>query len=194
MTSPDSALQTTAAPLAATDTWPDQNAASYLVIAVGAQASTAAAARRHTEAAEAIGPTTLLVLDDVDAPVDAAALGEALAAARTGVRIIVVGGRYDVLQAIARTRAAGAIPAEISADMTHQVDLPIYCAHCRARHRVVADPGGRVGCPGCALLLEVHDHLAGVLGCYLASDSGEVAPRAPGPDPRDGHALAGAVR
>ncbi|WP_181407685.1 dimethylamine monooxygenase subunit DmmA family protein [Nocardioides sambongensis] len=169
--------------------WPDPAAGSFLIVSVGADPVTAARTAGRTADAEAIGSTRLVVLDDVDHPADAAALADALAAARTGVRILLLGGRYDVLQAAARAREAGAIPAEITLETTHAVDLPVYCAHCRGTHRVAADPGERVLCPGCARLLEIHDHLAGTLGAFLASDTGEAPVRA---GDRGGPGLGGA--
>lgn len=149
----------------------DPGAAAFVVIAVGADPATAERARGWTAQAEAIAPTTLLLRGDSDAPADLATLGGALDRARTGARFLLTGGRYDVLQCAARLRDHGVLPVEITAVPTRTDDLPIWCAHCRERHRVVADPGHVVACPGCRRELEVHDHLAGTLGCYLASDS-----------------------
>ncbi|MEQ6899636.1 dimethylamine monooxygenase subunit DmmA family protein [Nocardioides sp. YIM 152588] len=149
----------------------DTSARSFLVIAIGADDETARVARERTALAEGVAPTTLAVLDDIDADADLATLEEVAGAARVGVRIIVVGGRYDAHRAVALLREHGALPVEIEVCATHADDLPVYCAHCRAIRRVVGEPGGLVECPGCARVLEVHDLLATAMGCYLASDS-----------------------
>lgn len=157
---------------------PDPAAGSFLVVAIGTGPTTVARTSRWVRLAESVAPTTLLLLDDIDAPPDVATLAEALDRARTGVRFLVAGGRYDALQCVARLRDRGVLPAEITVELTHRRDLPLYCAHCRARHRVAGEPGDVVTCPGCARRLEVHDHLASALGCYLASDTqaGELVP------------------
>ncbi|WP_168929378.1 dimethylamine monooxygenase subunit DmmA family protein [Nocardioides sp. GY 10113] len=153
------------------DTTIDTRARSFLVVAIGADAETARVAREWTTLAEGVAPTTLAVLDDIDAPSDLATLADVAGSARVGVRILVVGGRYDAHRAVALLREHGALPVEIQVSVTHADDLPVYCAHCRDIRRVVGEPGGLVECPGCARLLEVHDLLATAMGCYLASDS-----------------------
>ena len=145
--------------------------ASYLVVAIGTDPVTADVARAWTAEAEGAAPTTLVVLDSMTVVADRDVLAEMLGRARVGVRILVVGGRYDALQACAFTRAHGALPHELASRVTHERDLPVYCAHCRDTLRVSAEPGGEAVCPGCGRLLEVHDHLSAVLGSYLASDA-----------------------
>lgn len=149
----------------------DLAAASYLVIAIGSDPETAEVARAWTEQAEGVAPTTLVVLDSMASPADRDVLEEALGQACVGVRILVAGGRYDLLQALAFARGHGALPHELTSQMTQTRDLPVYCAHCRSTHRVTADPGGEVSCPGCLRLLEVHEHHSATLGSYLASDA-----------------------
>jgi hypothetical protein len=164
-------------PTLALPEWPsvpepvDVSGTSFLVIAVGSHERTGAVARDWVRDAESVAPTTLVVLDAVDAEPDRLQLAASLASARTGVRIMVAGGQYDVLMVLARARLAGALPRELTSFVTHSRDLPIYCAHCRDTHRVEAVPGGLVECPGCDRLLEVHAHLSAALGSFLASDT-----------------------
>jgi len=149
----------------------DATAASYLVVAVGTDSATAEAARSWVAEAEGIAPTRLVVLDSLTGSGDREALAEAVGRTRVGVRILIAGGRYDVLQALAVAREHGALPYELSGRVTHERDLPVYCAHCRATHRVEADPGGEAACPGCGRHLEIHEHVSAVRGSYLASDA-----------------------
>jgi hypothetical protein len=145
--------------------------ASYLVVAIGTDPVTADVARAWTAKAEGTAPTTLVVLDSMTVAADRHLLAEMLGQARVGVRILVVGGRYDVLQASAFARDYGALPHELASRVTHERDLPVYCAHCRDTLRVSAEPGGEAFCPGCGRLLAVHDHLSAARGSYLASDA-----------------------
>lgn len=149
----------------------DGSGTGFLVIAVGGDPATAAAASGWLKAAQEIGPATLVVLGTMTSAGDRAALGRALRLARTGVRICVTGGQYDVLQVLAAALAAGAIPAELRSFVTSRSDLPMYCVHCRATSRVEAAPGELAGCPACGRTLEVHPHCAAVRGSFLASDA-----------------------
>jgi hypothetical protein len=149
----------------------DPEAATHLVIAIGSAPETSEVAGAWVRAAEAVAATTMLVLDNIDDPADRAGYDEVLASARTGVRILIVGGQYDVLRALAIARDAGAIPAELSAYVVDTSELPLYCAHCRDTHRVGGAPGDFVTCPGCARLLEIHPHLAAASGSFLASEA-----------------------
>ncbi len=149
----------------------DPSATSYVVVAVGADAGTREVAGAWVADAEGRAPTTLVVLDAVADPRDRAELTEALERARTGVRVMAVGGQHDVLAVLTAARDAGAIDAELAAYCTHTDDLPMYCAHCRATHRVEARPGEEVTCPGCARVLEIHAHFTRALGSFLASDA-----------------------
>ncbi|MDF9717908.1 dimethylamine monooxygenase subunit DmmA family protein [Nocardioides sp. ChNu-99] len=155
----------------------DPSGTSYLVVALGTAARTAEVAARWVRAAEAQAPTRLVVADDVvNGRSDLVA---ALVAARTGVRILVVGGQCDVLLALALARTHGAGEAELrsfavdgaAAAAGLPTDLPVYCAHCRDTHRVHAPYGGEATCPGCARLLEIHPHLSATRGSFLASDA-----------------------
>lgn len=149
----------------------DGTGSSFLVLAAGHDEAVGAVANGWVEAAEPIAPTRLVVIDSMSEAADRETVGQALAAARTGVRIMIVGGQYDVMTLIATARAAGAINQELSVFATHTRDLPLYCAHCRDTYRVAGAPGAVVDCPGCARPLEIHPHHSAVLGSYLASAS-----------------------
>nr|WP_272917593.1 dimethylamine monooxygenase subunit DmmA family protein [Nocardioides flavescens] len=91
--------------------------------------------------------------------------------ARTGVRVLVVGGQYDVMQALALLRARGAHESELRAFVTDRRELPVFCGHCQSVTRAVVEPGGEADCRGCGRVLEVHEHAAATLGAFLASDA-----------------------
>lgn len=175
----DSAPATsTATPGPGMPDWPStppevgHDGAAYLVVAVGGDAEAAQVARLWVRAGESVAPTRLLVLDSLTDAGDRQALRQTLDTCVTGTRILVTGGQYDVMTALAITREAGAVPVELSAYVTSTRDLPLYCAHCRATFRVEAVPGGHVECPGCARTLEVHNHHSPTMGAFLASATG----------------------
>ncbi|MGW5105940.1 dimethylamine monooxygenase subunit DmmA family protein [Nocardia sp. NPDC004123] len=149
----------------------DTTGTSFLVLAVGGGSKAAALAREWTAEAEALGPTTLAVLDAIDHPADREAFQTVLGRARTGVRVMVVGGQYDVLQSLSMLRRSGALEAELRCFVTDYSEIPVFCAHCQTIFRAVAAPGGAATCPGCGRDLEVHEHLAALLGSFLASDA-----------------------
>ncbi|MFE0750335.1 heme-dependent oxidative N-demethylase subunit alpha family protein [Gordonia sp. NPDC058843] len=151
----------------------DTSGSAFLVLAVGDDPEAAHVSRTWVGAAEAVGPTRLLVLDTLAGDRDRAALHHALDESVTGTRILVTGGQYDVMTALAAARGAGALPAELSSYVTHTRDLPLYCAHCRHTFRVEAAVGGAVACPGCARDLAVHEHHSPVLGSFLGSAAGD---------------------
>ncbi|MFW6775845.1 dimethylamine monooxygenase subunit DmmA family protein [Nocardioides sp. CPCC 205120] len=155
----------------------DAGGTSYLVVALGTAARTAEVAAGWVRAAEGRAPTRLVVADDLGSGRED--LLAALGTARTGVRIMVVGGVCGVLGTLALARSCGAGEAELrsfavdgaAAAAGEVVDLPVYCAHCRAPHRVRATYGGAATCPGCARHLEIHPHLSASQGSFLASDA-----------------------
>ncbi|MDS1113303.1 DUF3445 domain-containing protein [Gordonia westfalica] len=150
----------------------DTTGAAFLVIAVGDDAETAHVSRNWVAAAEAVGETRLLVVDSLSDDQDRSSLNDALDAAITGTRILVTGGQYDVMTALAMAREAGAVPAELSSYVVHTRDLPLYCAHCRNTFRVEGRAGGVVSCPGCARDLAIHEHHSPTMGSFLASAAG----------------------
>ena len=128
-------------------------------------------ARGWAAAAEAIAPTNLVVVESLTDPQSRQVVEKALTATRTGARILVAGGQYDVMVAVAIAYAAGAEAPELTVFVTHTRDLPLYCAHCRDTFAVQGQPNLVVECPGCARHLEIHPHHSEVLGSYLGSAS-----------------------
>lgn len=149
----------------------DADGRSHLVVAIGPDPEVARVSGGWVRAAEALAPTTLAVLDTMSDPIDRATLADALERAHTGVRVMITGGQYDVLQALAFARNVGLLPQELTSFAAHTRDLPLYCAHCRETHRVEGEPGGEVTCPGCDRHLEIHAHLSAARGSFLASDA-----------------------
>lgn len=147
----------------------DASGASFLIISIGGTEA-AEVTGSWVREAESMASTTVLVLDDLSGESEHQ-LRVQLMQARTGVRIMVAGGQYDVLRALAIARSGGAGAAELRSFVTHCDDLPMYCAHCRDTYRVEASPGGTVNCPGCARELEIHHHLSARRGSFLASDA-----------------------
>lgn len=171
------AVETVHPPALSLPQWPqsppaiDPAGREFLVISVGDDSLARQTARHWAETADDLGPVTWVVLGTITSPDDQAMLARTLGQARTGVRIYVAGGQYDVLQVLAAARAAGAIADELHSFVTHQRDLPLFCVHCRVTSRVTAAPGDTAACPGCDRTLEVHPHLAAARGSFLASDA-----------------------
>jgi dimethylamine monooxygenase subunit A len=157
--------------------WPDSpgdidsEGAAFLIIAASTEPEVRDVAQMWLTAATLTAPTRLLVVGSLADDNDQQAVEQAVAEARTGVRIMVVGGQHDVLLTLAAARAAGALPQELTAFVTHTRDLPMYCAHCRDTHRVVGQPGEVVECPGCRTQVEIHLHHSAVRGSFLASSA-----------------------
>lgn len=147
----------------------DPSGKSFLIISFGSGENAALARAWLTEAAE-LGPVQWLTFADFN-PETKRQLSRGLASSFNGVRIMVVGPQFDVLQTIALARTTGALENEVRSLVTNTADLPVYCAHCRATNRVVGGVGDVVTCPACARTLEIHAHLSSVRGSYLASDA-----------------------
>ena len=149
----------------------DAEGTSFLVVAVGGGRAAGDVARAWTDQAEGVGPTTLVVLDAIDDDADRAAFDTVLARTCTGVRVMVVGGEYDVLQVLSLLRRAGALESELRSFVTDRSEIPVFCAHCQTTFRATTRPGGEAPCPSCRRTLEVHEHLAALRGSFLASDA-----------------------
>ncbi|BAX92167.1 hypothetical protein MSG_02018 [Mycobacterium shigaense] len=148
----------------------DLDATSFLIVGIGHERRTVEVSREWLGQAEITAPTELLLLDSFTDASSVSAFAAALGRARMGVRLMMVGGQFDVLMALAQARAAGALPQELASFVVHTRDLPMYCAHCRNTFRVSRAPGDEVTCPGCTRRLEIHTHLSAVRGSFLASD------------------------
>lgn len=157
--------------------WPDvpdpvdTDGTSFVVIAAGGGRAAGEVARAWTDRAEGVGPATLVVLETIDDEADRATFDAVLARACTGVRVMVVGGQYDVLQILSLLRRTGALGSELRSFVTDRSDIPVFCAHCQTTFRATARPGDEAPCPRCRLTLEIHEHLAVLRGSFLASDA-----------------------
>ncbi|TFB69579.1 hypothetical protein E3O06_14690 [Cryobacterium glaciale] len=153
--------------------WPaghlDTSARSHLIVRIGGRAETDLAHERLRQAQQ-LAPTTLLAFAALG-PTEAATLNAAYRSARVGLRVLIIGGQFDVFQALAAARGAGLLPPELRCILTHTRDLPMFCAHCRATSRVEATPGAIVSCPSCRRTLEIHEHTSEVRGSFLASQA-----------------------
>ncbi|SEN89285.1 hypothetical protein E3O25_13745 [Cryobacterium sp. TMT1-3] len=153
--------------------WPagdlDTSARSHLIVPIGGRAETDLA-RQRLRQAQLLAPSTLLAFAALG-PAEADTLSAVYRSARVGLRVLIIGGQFDVFQALAAARGAGLLPPELRCILTHTRDLPMFCAHCRATSRVAAAPGSLVTCPGCARTLEIHEHTSSRRGSFLASQA-----------------------
>lgn len=147
----------------------DGSGSSFLIISYGQDENAGFARAWLTEAAP-VGPVQWLTFADFS-PDTRRQLSRALRSCRNGLRIMVVGPQFDVLQTIALARSIGALEKEVRSLVTDAADLPIYCAQCRVTSRVRGGAGDVVTCPACARTVEIHAHLSGARGSYLASDA-----------------------
>lgn len=147
----------------------DGSGTSFLIISFGSGENATLARSWLTEAAE-LGPVQWLSFADFN-PETTRQLSRALSSSLNGVRIMVVGRQFDVLQTIALARSTGALEKEVLSLVTDAADVPMYCAHCRATSRVIAGVGDVVTCPACLRTVEIHAHLSRARGSYLASDA-----------------------
>lgn len=147
----------------------DGSGQSFLIISFGG-GENAALARMWLNEAITIGPVQWLTFTTFN-PEARRQLFRSLLSTRNGVRVMVVGTRFDVLQTGAVARSAGALEQEIRSVQTDISSLPIYCAHCRHTSPVTGGAGDVVTCPACARRLEIHPHISTFRGSYLASNA-----------------------
>jgi hypothetical protein len=152
----------------------DPAGTSFLLVQVGAGAADvvrgwAAQAQRHGR------PAQVWCLPRVDEGTPAE-LTRRLGTFRVGARFMVAGPEADVLPVAATARAVGLVPEEITAFAVGRDDISVFCVHCETTSRVAAGPGTELTCPGCRRRLEVHEHVSGHRGSYLASATAAPAP------------------
>lgn len=143
---------------------PDPAGTSFLAVALGADA--VAPATAWAGLAESIGPTQVLELSGFDD--GESQLCAALDRARIGIRMLLVGGQYDVGRARAAALTAGACADEIATQVLHTADAAVFCVHCRAVQRM-HPKSGVAHCPGCGRTVEVYDNYSGDRGSFLAA-------------------------
>ncbi|NLS10722.1 hypothetical protein HGQ17_12110 [Nesterenkonia sp. MY13] len=148
---------------------PDLTGASFLLISYGD--SEAEAVVQQWEAG--------LRRTDLDPPVlrfhasafDRDQLADKLAEARCGVRLMIAGGQYDVLQAMATARALGLETGEITRYATAYEDLPLFCPHCQTTSRAYAEVFDWTDCTGCHRVLTIKPHYSSQRGSFLGVDT-----------------------
>jgi hypothetical protein len=146
----------------------DATGRSFLVVAVG-PAAERVVADWAAAAADQGHPVQRMT---VDGRVDDGALTELarrLDRLCVGARLAVCGPEADVLVVAAAARRVGLLPEELAAFAVDRGDLSVFCVHCEATSRAAAAPGAEVTCPGCRRRIEVHEHVSGHRGSYLAS-------------------------
>lgn len=152
----------------------DPAGTSFLLVQVGAGAADvvrgwAAQARRHGRPAQ----VWRLPRTDEGTPAE---LARRLATFRVGARLMVAGPEADVLSVAATARTLGLVPEEVTGFAAGRDDISVFCVHCESTSRLAAGPGTELTCPGCRRRLEVHEHVSGHRGSYLASATAAPAP------------------
>ncbi|MGY1820779.1 dimethylamine monooxygenase subunit DmmA family protein [Geodermatophilus sp. SYSU D00079] len=104
-----------------------------------------------------------------------AELARRLGALCVGARLAIAGPEADVLALAAHARRAGLLPEETTTFAVERESLRVFCVHCGTTSRLATAPGAEVDCPGCGTRLEVHEHVSGHRGSYLASAVTEAA-------------------
>jgi ribosomal protein S27E len=87
-------------------------------------------------------------------------LGDALASAVVGWRLMLAGPSSEILLLSARARAAGMLESEIRSFATADAHVRVQCVHCKTPFRCEGEPGAIVACPGCGRHLLIHQHLS----------------------------------
>ncbi|MGY2080108.1 dimethylamine monooxygenase subunit DmmA family protein [Modestobacter sp. SYSU DS0657] len=145
----------------------DLTGRAFLLVEIGPAA--APLVRRWLDDAHEHGrPVQLWAPPRVDGA-GAAELGRRLGLLHVGARLAVAGPEADVLAVVALARRVGVLPEEITAFAVAREEIAVFCVHCRTTTRFRAAPGTEVTCPACRLRLEVHEHVSGHHGSYLAS-------------------------
>ncbi|MGY1636144.1 dimethylamine monooxygenase subunit DmmA family protein [Geodermatophilus sp. SYSU D00742] len=154
-------------------TWPDApppldlTGRSFLVVQLGPGSADVADGWLR-QAGDAGRPAQLWLLDGWAAG-RADDLEQRLGTLRVGSRLAVAGPEADVLLLTAQARSLGLVPEEITAFAVGRDRISVFCVHCEATSRLAAAAGDEVTCPGCRRRLEVHEHVSGHRGSYLAS-------------------------
>jgi hypothetical protein len=145
----------------------DPGGRRFLVVQIGPVAREVAG-RWLREARDAGRPAHLWGVDEwaADRRSD---LEQRLATLHVGARLAVAGPEADVLLLCAQARSLGLVPEEITAFAVGRARIHVFCVHCEATTGQTAEPGGEVTCAGCRRRLEVHEHVSGHRGSYLAS-------------------------
>jgi hypothetical protein len=90
-----------------------------------------------------------------------------LRSARVGIRVMVAGPELDVLDVLRIARAAGALDAELRAQVTAVTSRRVHCPHCQQHTIAGVEVGETVPCGGCGRSLIVYHHVSRRHGAYL---------------------------
>ncbi|ABG92304.1 MULTISPECIES: dimethylamine monooxygenase subunit DmmA family protein [Rhodococcus] len=142
----------------------DLSGRQYLLIAIGdAPSTTAKVAKWGRDLASADRAVTLYSLPD------GAGIADLIDTSTVGVRIMIAGAEYGVMQAVAVARAAGILPCELFIHISHVDVISVFCPHCDTATRALAGPDHTIECSGCARDLVVRPHTSSHRAMYLAS-------------------------
>lgn len=148
---------------------PDPTGASFLLIGYATPEAQAVAQQWEKVAGRLNPPRPVRLLHNYQFDHDQ--LAELLKEARCGVRLLVAGGQYDVLQTMAAARELGLESGEIIGFATAEDDLPLFCPHCQTSSRAYAQVFDWTTCPGCQRALTVKPQYSSQRGSFLGVDT-----------------------
>ncbi|SEN89224.1 dimethylamine monooxygenase subunit DmmA family protein [Cryobacterium luteum] len=94
-------------------------------------------------------------------------IGTLLSTAHVGVRLLLAGPETDVYQARSQALACGALDEEIALCTTDRSTLRVHCAHCKTVTETAQPIGGVVSCAGCDRSLLTYHHFSRRSTAYL---------------------------
>ncbi|GAF43214.1 dimethylamine monooxygenase subunit DmmA family protein [Rhodococcus wratislaviensis] len=142
----------------------DLSGRQYLLIAIGDDPS--ATAKVEKWARDLDSAHRAVALHSLP---DGAGVADLIDTSTVGVRIMVAGAEYEVMQAVAVAREAGILPCELFIHISHVDVINVFCPHCDTATRATARPDHTIECSGCARDLLVRPHTSSHRAMYLAS-------------------------
>lgn len=143
----------------------DPTGASYLLVAVGAEGSSAH--QRVAAWCDEVAPRPATAIAGPAADALAAPLEAALKQARVGVRLALSGSVGDCLALRALAVRAGLEDDEIHVETTPGGVIDLHCVHCTAATSTTAAIDDVVACSGCGRSLLVYYHVSRRTGRFL---------------------------
>jgi hypothetical protein len=142
----------------------DPSGRGYVVVAFGPEAEPVAAAWRREIAELSLPMVSLAGAHPGDT---LGRLADVLAAATTGLRLMVAGPEQEALAVQSAARAAGMIDAELVLHVTSAESRKVYCVHCKTTSSAQAAVEELAACDGCGRELLIFAHLSRRSGSYL---------------------------
>ncbi|QSE92609.1 hypothetical protein JWS13_30365 [Rhodococcus pseudokoreensis] len=136
----------------------------YLLVILGEAPSAAAKAKQW---ARALHDAQRSISEHTAS--SAATVGDLIASSTVGIRIMICGPEFEVMQAVAAARSHGVLPCEMFVHITHVDAIHVYCPHCDTATRTIAQPNTTAECSGCRRDLLVRPHTSSHRAMYLAS-------------------------